>query len=193
MIGLLEGETGAAGSGSGFAGRKVERPVLAYEVVAERVVLFFGDEAEPLGDIDLARRVQDVVRPERQLRIAGLPREADALAHQPSAEPEPARLRLDIEEPQLRDLVRLPDQEHRADGLALDLGDPAALAPSVEALDETGADLGDERLEAFVPAVFLVIEDGLTVDHPADVAGPVRAQHVARLSRRLGGEKILDA
>src|SRR4051794_20248091 len=107
MVGLLEEETGAAGSGSGFAGREVEGPVLADEVVAERVVLFLGEEAEPLGDIDLARRVQDVVRPERQLRIAGLPREADAGAHQPSAEPEPARFRLDIEEPQLRDLVRL--------------------------------------------------------------------------------------
>src|SRR5215204_987069 len=157
MIGLLEGETGAAGSGSGLAGREVEGPVLADEVVAERVVLFFGDE---LGDIDLARRVQDVVRPERQLGIAGLPREADARAHQPSAEPEPARFRLDIEEPQLRDLIRLPDQEHRADDLALDLGDPTALAPGLEALDEAGADLGDERLEAFVPAVFLVVEDG---------------------------------
>src|SRR5215213_6219654 len=97
MVGLLEGETGAAGSGSGLAGREVEGPVLANEVVAERVVLFLGDQAEPLGDIDLARRVQDVVCPQRQLRIAGLPREADARAHQPSAEPEPARFRLDIE------------------------------------------------------------------------------------------------
>src|SRR3954462_1184987 len=128
MIGLLEGETGAAGSGSGFAGCKVERPVLADEVVAERVVLFFGDEAEPLGDIDLARRVQDVVRPQRQLRIAGLPREADARAPRPRAAPGPALFRLEREEPRVRDLVGWRGREHRPDDLAVDLGDPAALA-----------------------------------------------------------------
>src|SRR5215207_8272816 len=101
-------------------------------------------------------------------------------------------LRLDIEEAQFPDLLRFLHEEHRTDDPAVSLGDPAALARRLEVPDEGGADLGDERLEAFVPAVFLVVEQGLPVDDPAHVAGLVAAQHDLRLRLGLRVKKRLD-
>ena len=87
----------------------------------------------------------------------------------------PARARFDEQQPELRDGVALPDAEDRADPLAVELGDPAALALRVEVLDELRDDRRDERLEALVPAVLLPVERAVTLDDPAHVPGPVRA------------------
>ena len=66
---------------------------------------------EPGLLIDAARRGQLGLRPERQLLVAGAPREADALVDEALAEAEPARARLDEEQSQLRDRLRLADDE----------------------------------------------------------------------------------
>src|SRR5438874_9836257 len=85
-------------------------------------------------------------------------------------------MRLDNQEPQLGAARAFLHHEYRADRLAVHLGDPAALALRVEVLDEFGGDLGDQRLEAHAPAVFLLVDRAVRPDHPAHVTGPVWAQ-----------------
>src|SRR6185295_14821986 len=88
--------------------------------------------------------------------------------------------RIDDQQAELRDLIALVDHEHRADALAVEFGDPAALAPSIEVLDEFGGDLGDERLERDVPAVFARVERAVRRRHPAHVARLMRPQNDRR-------------
>ena len=71
---------------------------------------------------------------------------------------------------------RAPAPEHAADALAVALGDPASLSRGVETFDEMRRDARHQRLEADVPAVLQRIELAVPRHHPADVAGPMRAQ-----------------
>src|SRR6266513_2253799 len=114
-------------------------------------------EAGPL--VDAPRR--------DELAIARGPGERDALVDEPLSDPVPARAGFDEQQPELRDGVALPDAEDRADPLAVELGDPAALALRVEVLDELRDDGRDEGLEALVPAVLLPVERAVTLDDPA--------------------------
>jgi len=160
--------------------------------VAEAAVPLLGDQGEPRRLVDAPRRHQYVVGPQRDPAIADAPREADAFVDQTSADAETARCGLDQQQAQLGDLVGLPDQEHRADDRAIALDDPAALALGIEVGDELAGDLGDQRLEALVPTIFLGIDDAVAMDHPADVAGLVRPQQIG-LTRRPGpAEQALD-
>src|SRR5687767_273984 len=52
---------------------------------------------------------------------------------------------------------------------------PAEIGAGAEITDEVAPDLGQQRLELAVPAVLLGIELRLALDHPADVADPVRS------------------
>src|SRR5690606_42135276 len=52
---------------------------------------------------------------------------------------------LDVDQAQLGDLVALAHDEGGADHLAVLLGDPAALAPRVEVVDEVGGDTRHQR------------------------------------------------
>src|SRR5204863_209616 len=83
--------------------------------------------------------------------LAALAREANALLGQRTSDPEPARLLLQKQQPQFRDLIRTLHQEDRADRLAVHFRDPAMFARGIVGLDELGADLGDQRLETDVP------------------------------------------
>src|SRR5207344_1867517 len=67
--------------------------------------------------------------------------------------------------------------------------DPAMLAPGIVGCEEFSGDVGDQRLEADVPAEFLGVDRAVARDHPADVAGPAAAQEEAGrlLRRRLQG------
>ena len=122
------------------------------------------------------------------MRVAGPAREADALVDEPLADAEPARARLDEQQSQLGHLLRLPDEEHGADDLAVAFGDPAALARRIEVVEEVGDDARDERLELGVVAPLARVERAVAVDDPAHVARLVRAQQdgrrVARAARR---------
>ena len=66
--------------------------------------------------------------------------------------------------------------EHGADRSAVTFGDPAALAARIELADELGTDLGQQRLERTVPAVFAGVQHGLAMDDPADIADAEVAQ-----------------
>src|SRR5262249_52016285 len=129
-------------------------PSLAHEVLAEGMMGLLGGEAKSRRFVDAPRGDQDVVGPQAHALVARLLGEAQALLHQAPADPETARSGLDQQQTQLRHLVALAYHEHRAQDLALALGDPAALALRIEALQELGHDLGDQRLESLVPAIF---------------------------------------
>ncbi len=44
--------------------------------------------------------------------------------------------------------------------------------------DEFGRDVGDQRLEASVPAILLRVERGVAMDDPTHVARPMLAQEI---------------
>ena len=119
--------------------------------MAEAVVCLFVDEAEAGGLVDAPRRVQHAVGPERDLAIAHLPAEADAFVHQPRADAQPARFRIDEQQAQLGDRIRIANEEDGADVFPVLFGDPATLPLRIEAPEELGSDLGDERFELLVP------------------------------------------
>src|SRR2546426_7394349 len=98
------------------------------------------DAAEAGLLVQAARRVQLALRPQRELAIAGLPREADALVDQAAADTESSRVRLHEEQPQLGDGLRFTHDEDRTDDLAVPIRDPAALASRVEVIEEVRAD-----------------------------------------------------
>ena len=105
---------------------------------------------------------------------------------------EPARFFLHQQQPQLGEFVGRSHQEDRAERLAVCFRNPAMLARRVIVFDELRADLGDQRLVADVPAIFIGIGDGLSRDHPAHVADAMAAQQEGgtRALRRL--QQIFD-
>src|SRR5581483_7966614 len=126
--------------------------------------------------IQTPSRVELTVRPERNAPVACLPGKGDAFGHQARADPEATRRRLDEKETQLGDGLRLFDEEHRSDDFTAAFGHPAALALRIEVLDERRHDRRDQRLEPFVVAVFVRIENAVAMNHPAHIARPVRPE-----------------
>ena len=116
--------------------------------------------------VDPARRVEPALRPQGDPPIACLACESDALGDEPPPDAEPARTGLDQQQTQLGDALGLADEKHRADDLAVGLGDPAALARRIELAQEIGGDLGDERFERRIVAVLLRIEGAVPMDDP---------------------------
>src|SRR2546430_14017084 len=76
------------------------------------------DQPEAGFLIEVSRRAQHAVGPQRELPVARLPGVAHALPHEPGANAEPARLRLDQQQAQLGHRPRMRDEEYRADRLA---------------------------------------------------------------------------
>src|SRR5437016_12913669 len=71
---------------------QLQIPRLADQIVPEAPVALLADEAKARFLVDAPRGPQHAVGPERDLPVAGLSCEAHALIHEPSADPEPARL-----------------------------------------------------------------------------------------------------
>ena len=107
-------------------------PGLADQALTETAVRLGGDELEPGLLIDLACGDQDALGPQRDPAIAAGFRERDAFGDQPMAQSLSASGRVDQQQPQLGDIVGVPDQKDRADLRSLDLGNPAALSRRVE-------------------------------------------------------------
>src|SRR2546429_599898 len=141
-----------------------------------------SDELESGALINAARRGQIALRPQGHGRVACGPREAQAFLDEARAELQSSGARIDDQQPKFRNFVILPHDEHRADALALELGDPAALALRIEVLDELGGDLGDEGLERDVPAVFLRVDRAVYGGNPAHVARLMLPQNNRRNS-----------
>src|SRR2546430_4143085 len=153
--------------------------------LAEAVVALLAPDAEPRCLVRVSGRAQLARGPERDLAVARLAREAHALAHEAGPEARATRLRLHQQQAQLGHGLRARDEEHRAHQLAALLRDPAPLAFRVVALGEVRHDLGDERLELLVVAVFLGIHGTVPVHHPAQVARLWRTEQEGGLGRGL--------
>src|SRR5262249_59029074 len=167
-------------------------PGLADEVDAKAVVRLFLDASETFGLIDAARSDEVALGPQRHFPVAFLARRADALLDERAADAKPARFFLHQKQPQLCDVIAAVHQEDRAERLAACFRNPAMLARSVIGLDELRADLGDQRLVADVPAIFLGIGFCLARYHPTDVAGAMAAQQEAGRLLLLRLQRLLD-
>src|SRR5258708_9849471 len=93
--------------------------------------------------IDAARGDKNTLGPQGHRRVAGFAGEAEAFGSQRAADAKATCRGLDDQEPELRHRVAAPDQHYRADRLAVELGDPAALALGVMGLEKLRGDLGD--------------------------------------------------
>src|SRR5688572_18089686 len=124
-------------------------------------MLLLANELEARGLVDLARRDEHVVRPQRELAVPLRAREANAFVDELAAYAQATRRRLDIQQTQLRNLVARAHQEDAADDLAVALRNPRVLARRIEVHDEAAQDLRDERLIGLIPAVFLGVEHRL--------------------------------
>src|SRR5439155_2578364 len=122
-------------------------PGLADEVLAEAVMRFRAGQPKAGRLIDVTRRDQDALGPQRDLLITRLPREADAFGDEPRPDAEAARRWLDQQQPQFGGALRALDEKHRTDRFALAFGDPAAFPSRIEFGDELAGDFGDQRLE----------------------------------------------
>ena len=137
-----------------------------------------ADEREPRALVDPAgvrRACRWSTARARGSRRGG--RSAMHSSDEPGAEAEPARPRLDEQQPQLGDGVGLAHAEHAAGRRAVDLGDPDRLARRVRRLGEVGDDRARRapRTRRSSRARRRRARRCGRID-PAEVAGPRRAQ-----------------
>src|SRR5262249_14420221 len=120
-------------------------------------------QLEPGALIDMPRSGKHAVRPQGDFCVAFGSREAHALMDKPCAEAESARLWIDEQQAEARDVGLVVFHQHdAADVLALYFSDPAALTRGIEIVDKIGDDLGAQAFKRFGPAVFLQIEFSVT-------------------------------
>src|SRR5262245_62941775 len=166
---------------------QLQLPRLSDELFPESIVALLLDELKARALIDAAGGGEHALGPQRDLAVARLARKAQRLLHQSGADAEPARLGLDQEKAQPRDLLCVPHQQNRSDILALALGDPAALALAIMVADEGRDDFRRQRFDPLVPAVFLPVKRAVTGHDPTHVAGAGSRQHIGGLRRGAFG------
>src|SRR5262245_63430650 len=93
---------------SGLLLAELQLPRLADELFSEGVVRLVLDELEAHALVDAAGGGEHPLGPERDLAVARLACKAQSFLDQAGADAEAARLGLDQEEAQPRDLVRVP-------------------------------------------------------------------------------------
>src|SRR5262249_10094301 len=104
------------------------------------VVPLLGDLYKPVADIQVAGCQKLALRPQSDAAVTGGAGKAQQLLDQSLSDPQPARARLDQKQPQLADRRPRADEKDTAHRLTVLLGDPAPLAPGIEARDEVGDD-----------------------------------------------------
>src|SRR3984893_2056618 len=124
--------------------------------------------------------VQDRLRPQSDLLIAGLSRKAGTLVDQAIADAQSARRRFHQQQPKPRDFLGFANQKNGTDYAAVFLGHPAALALGIELLDKLCGDLRYYPLEALVPSIILRVQRPMAMNNPAHVPRLVRPQKIRR-------------
>src|SRR2546430_1604444 len=94
---------------------------------AEAVVRLFCGQREARLLIQSPGLQELALRPQRNLAIARLSREAHAFIDEASTDAETTRRRLHVQQSKLGHSVRLADKKDRTDDLAVLFGNPAAL------------------------------------------------------------------
>jgi hypothetical protein len=158
------------------------------QIVSEAAVAFLRDQAKAGAFIDATGTGKNVVGPEHHAAVAGSTGGVEAGFDQHAADALPARRALDMEHPQLRLLVASPHQKYGPQALSRALGNPAELLARDKIAQECGADFAHQRLIFLVPAIFVRLEPGLTLDDPANIADFMRTQAKRRRGRILIAE-----
>ena len=125
--------------------------------------------------------MQHVIRPQAHPAVSTGNREVDTLLHQPPPHPKATRGRLDQQQTQLRNVIRLSNQEDAPDPLTIPLGDPASLGRWIEILHEIQRDLLNKIAKAVIPPVLLGVDLAVPPDYPLDIVGRVGAKNEIRL------------
>ena len=129
-----------------------------------------ADQAEARRLVDATGGGQHVIGPKRELPVTDCAGAGDAGVHEPTSDAPASGRRFDIKESEPGDRrIVAADEEDRADDRAQAFGDPGALALGIVPGDKFAQDLRDQSLVGPVPAIFVVIEDGLAMDDPAEV------------------------
>ena len=102
--------------------------------------------------------------------VAALAREGDALLDEDAPRTVAARAGVDEEEAELGDVLRIADAIDRPDALTVQLGDPGGLAVGIVLLEVLGDHASDQRGEGLAPALLVLVEVGVPLEHPAVVA-----------------------
>jgi hypothetical protein len=145
---------------------------LTDQVGSEAVMRLFGNQLESMLEIDVSGGRQRVVGPEPHPLVAGGVSELDRGAGQASPEAAAARLRIDEQNPQLRDArIFVCDAEHAPRALTGDLGDPGGVARVIDLGGEVGHDPRDEPLEALIPSEFGGVALAMGLYDPAEIPG----------------------
>src|SRR5262245_17580982 len=120
--------------------------------------------------VDSPGALQRAVGPEHHPPVVPLAGELDAAADQPAADPMSARVRVDEEQSQLRDLLGAARAVDGPDPTAVQLADPGRLALGVVIVEVVRDHAGYKRDERLVPALLVGVEVGVTLEHPAVIA-----------------------
>src|SRR5438874_1312257 len=156
--------------------RQLELPGLGDEVLPEAAVRLTRRALESRLLVEVARRGEVLLRPQRDALVTRGARKAHALGDEAAAQPQAARPGLHQQQPQLRGSRLARDEEDAPCAAAVDFRDPAALTRGIELSDELGADRGHQCLEFLVPAVLLEVQRAVALDDPADVSGAMSPQ-----------------
>lgn len=165
-----------------FLGRTIwsselQFPDLGNQILSSpTLVRLLRDPPEAGLFVEMASGVKFILGPEKDFLVAGTAGEFYALGNQALANAKAAAVGLDEKQAQLGDGLRVLHEEDRAEALSVFLGDPAALAPGIEVLDELRHDFSDQGLEALVVAVFRPVQFAVALDDPAHVSGAVGAE-----------------
>src|SRR5256885_17225462 len=94
-------------------------PVLADDIPAEAAPRLARCQPETRALVDVTRRAEHLVRPQRNALITTLAGEPDAFIGQPGAKAASARDRIDQQKTKAGDLLGLLHQKYRSDVLAV--------------------------------------------------------------------------
>src|SRR5690606_4004242 len=94
-------------------------PRLPHQILPKTAVRLGVDQLEADSLINLARGRQNVVGPKCHATVADRAGVDDAFLHETAADAAAAGIRLDVEKPELGDLISLLDQKNRADDAAV--------------------------------------------------------------------------
>jgi hypothetical protein len=97
--------------------------------------------------------------------------EGDALLYQNRAKAETASRRLDQQQAELSDFVRVVYEKHAPDSLFAAPRDPRFLSRCIEIANELATNFSDKPFKSPVPSVFCTVDLTVPLYHPADIAG----------------------
>src|SRR6516164_9843233 len=148
-------------------------------------MLLLAHDLEPCLLVDVSRRMKIALRPQRHLLVSRLPRKSNAFLNKALADSQPARLRFNMQQAQLRDVVGHLSDKGATDSLSILFRDPAAFPIRIIILDELRHDLPCQRLVGSIPSILFGIKNCLAMHDPAQVARLMLSQQIGSTCRHF--------